>query len=153
MRITPILKTVQDYVPKLISRFSSIAKNSNYQGPGKAEPAILSDSKDVAAARKSVKDAFYTFVDTQYSGLETTDIIPFQKSNSLITISPKEFDTLISKVYTEIRPIFETFLTEKKMSVSLSKLIPIVVSGLLIEFMYKKETVPSKRNASKTEDD
>ena len=139
MKITSILKSVQSFLPKLISRFSSIIKNYQFMDPGKSEPIILKDSKDIATARKNVKEAFYIYIDTQYGQLQAIDIKFVIDNKKNIVITPAQFETLISRSFTEIRPAFETFLSEKKMSLSMSKYLSIVISGLLIEILNEND--------------
>lgn len=135
MKNRSILKSVQEFVPKLISRFSSISKDADFLDPGKNDPIKLRDSKDIAKARKNVKEALYIFIDTQYGQLQAQDIKSVRDNNKNIVITPDKFEILVSRIYTEIRPLCETFITEKKMSPSICKYVAIVLSGMLIEIL------------------
>lgn len=139
MKIRSVLKSVQEFIPKLISRFSSIGKDAEFLDPGKSEPVKLRDSKDIAKARKNVKEAVYILLDTNYAQLQATDIKLVRDNNKDIIITPEKFEILVTRIYTEIRPMCETFITEKKMSPSICKYVSIVLSGMLIEILNEQD--------------
>ena len=133
MSIRAVLKSVQEFIPKLITRFSSIQKDADFQDPSTNNTINLRESKDVAKARQNVKQSLYTIVDSYFTDIQNKDVKSIRDKNITISISKDQFEILINRFYTEIRPLCETFITEKKMSPTISKYVTIVLSGLLIE--------------------
>lgn len=145
MKFTSILTSVRSLLPKIISRFQSIGKDTKFTESGSGKITILKDSKDIAKARKQVKDALYFNVDSFYSQLETDDVRSVSKNQKDITISSKSFEIFLTTFYTNIYPVFETFISEKKkMGPTMAKLTTIYLSGMLIDLHNNPDNYSSK---------
>ena len=130
-----VLRSIKDSLPKLIKRMSSIVKDAVVIDVAGKEKS-LKDSKDIAKERKNVKETLYNIVDINFSNL-TKDVHTVKSENTQIVINPDEFESIMNRFYTEIRPFCECFITEKKMSPTISKFVTIVFAGLLIEHIYR----------------
>ena len=66
MKIRSVLKSVQEFIPKLIINFISIQKDLEFLDPSPNKSTVLRDTKDIAKARKNVKESLYIIIDTYF---------------------------------------------------------------------------------------